>query len=118
MSKKLKKDLAQQMMGAVLGAEDVAKPARNRSSSFTSMLVDMPVGGQPLSRILQIDQTLTLAEVNKDLLSSQREALRNGVSSCISAAKRRSEGSEYSTEVVELLTSSGVYIVAIVKRLA
>jgi hypothetical protein len=104
-------------LAAVMCAEpDVAVPARARSASFASAVADLKVGGDPAAKVVRIDQTMTIEAVTaeKPTLS---EKLRNAVTSSVSQAKRRLGGTaEFSVEISDLSTKSGIYLIALVTR--
>ena len=114
MNKKIKTAVAAAMMGA---ESDVAPPSRARSSSFASMVLDLNVGDQPASRVVQMEEADSIAWT-MGTLKEQRDKLRNTVTSAVSQAKRRNPGAEYSIEVGDFMLISGIYVVAMVRRIA
>ena len=114
MNKKIKTAVAAAMMGA---EADVSPPTRARSSSFASMVLDLNVGDQPASRVVQLDLEESV-ENTVERLKENRDKLRNTVTSAVSQAKRRNPGSEYSIEVGDFMLISGIYVVAMVRRTA
>jgi hypothetical protein len=96
---------------------DVAQPARVRSSSFASTVADLNVGDQPAARVQQIDPTMPVGDAIASV-SELAEKLRNSVQSSVSQAKRRLPGSDYSIEITDIKTKSGMYLLALVHRTA
>jgi hypothetical protein len=94
---------------------DVSKPARTRSASFSSVVADLLVGGDPAAKVMALNPNLTIEQLTaqKPELS---EKLRNAVQSSVNQAKRRVPGSQYSIEISDIALKSGVYLVAVVTR--
>jgi len=109
---------AHAVLTAMLGSEQgVTPPARNRSSSFASLVADLNVGDSPASRVIELAHTTSIGDAVEQL-PALREKLRNSVTSAVSAARRRVPGSDFSIEVGNLMMNSGMYVVALVRRTA
>jgi predicted RNA-binding protein with TRAM domain len=117
MSKNQQSVLQAALVGSMAPEGDVAVPARARSASFASAVSDLNVGDQPAARVQQIDPTLPIGEAIA-LAPSLSEKLRNSVQSSVNQAKRRVPGSEYSVEITDIKTKSGMYLLALVHRTA
>lgn len=111
-----RKSVQSKLLAAVGGTEaDVSLPSRARASSFTSTLVDLKVGADPACKVVSLGADIKM-EALADTLAAEKERLRNNVTSSISAAKRRIEGSQYSIECTHFMCNSGVYVAALVTR--
>lgn len=102
---------------AMMCAEpDVAQPSRARSASFASAVSDLKVGGDPAAKVATVERGLTIEEAiaSKPELS---ERLRNSVMSSVTQAKRKLGGkAEFSVEIIDITSKSGVYLIALVFR--
>jgi hypothetical protein len=106
------------VLTAAMGVEsDVAPPPRARSSSFASTVSDLNVGDPPASKVQMIDNTLTVADALAQM-SDAGERLRNSVTSSVAQAKRKNVGAEYSVEITDIKTKSGIYSLALIHRTA
>lgn len=105
------------MIGVMTAETAVAKPPRNRSSSFASMVADLRVGDTPAAKVMDADGTSTLEET-LDALPALIERHRNNVNSAVVRAKDRNLGAEYAIEVTHFLARRSLYIVALVTRTA
>lgn len=117
MSKNQQSVLQAALVGSMAPEGDVAVPARARSASFASAVSDLNVGDQPAARVQQIDPMMTIRDAMADM-SMMSEKLRNSVQSSVNQAKRRVPGSEYSIEIADIKTKSGMYLLALVHRTA
>jgi len=101
---------------AMLCAEpDVAQPTRARSASFASVVADLNIGGDPAAKVMALNPRMTFEEFTAQK-SQLSERLRNTAQSSVNQAKRRVAASEYSIEICDLTTKSGVYLIALVSR--
>lgn len=105
------------LVGAMSPEADVAPPARARSSSFASTVADLQVGDAPAAKVQLIDSTTTIGDALA-AMSDMSEKLRNSVTSSVSQAKRRIPGSDFSVEITDIKTKSGIYLLALVHRVA
>jgi hypothetical protein len=117
MSSKQQSVLSAALVAAMGPESDVAQPPRARSSSFASMVADMNVGDQPVARVQQVPDDLSIGDALA-IMSSMSEKLRNSVQSAVYQAKRRLPGSDYSIEITDIKMKSGLYILALVHRIA
>lgn len=110
------KDLATKVLVAAMGAESgVTLPPRTRSSSFASMVSDLEEGDAPAARTFRfpVDTPLEHALAG---ISDESERLRNAVTSSVAQAKRKNPGREFSIETTQLVTKSGLFVIALVTR--
>lgn len=105
------------MVAAMSPETDVPPPSRARSASLASAIADLTVGGDPASKVAKCDPALTFERYTSQK-SQLNERLRNTVQSSVNQAKRRVPGAEYSIEINDLITKSGMYLVALVSRTA
>lgn len=105
------------LVGAMSPEADVAPPARARSSSFASTVADLNVGDPPAAKVQLIDPTTPIGDALSGM-SEMSERLRNSVTSSVSQAKRRLPGSDFSVEITDIKTKSGMYLLALVHRTA
>lgn len=117
MSKNQQSVLQAALVGSMAPEGDVALPQRARSASFASMVADLNVGDQPAARVQQIDPSTPIGDAIASV-SEMSEKLRNSVQSSVSQAKRRLPGSDYSIEITDIKTKSGMYLLALVHRTA
>jgi hypothetical protein len=117
MSKNQQSVLQAALVGSMAPEGDVTPPPRARSASFASAVSDLNVGDQPAARVQQIDPTLPIGDAIAQV-SALSEKLRNSVQSSVNQAKRRVPGSEYSIEIADIKTKSGMYLLALVHRTA
>lgn len=103
------------LAAAMCPETDVAPPTRARSASLASAIADLAVGGDPASKATKLDPALTIEEITATK-SQLSERLRNAVQSSVNQAKRRVPGAEFSIEINDLTTKSGMYLVALVSR--
>lgn len=103
------------LVGAMSPESDVAQPPRVRSSSFAATVADLEVGDPPASKVQLIDPNLSLAEALAGM-GEMSERLRSNVTSSVAQAKRRNPGSEYSIEITDIKTKSGMYLLALIHR--
>lgn len=113
-----KKDITTKALVAAMGAEaNVAPPSRARSSSFASMVASLEVGDAPAVRAQQIPSTLTVIDAISKI-SEECERLRNNVTPSVAAAKRKIPGSDFSVEVGHYVNKTGMYVLALITRIA
>lgn len=115
MSKTVKQKVAEAM-----GVVDAVKPvaaSRTQAGSFATMIAEMQVGDQPASRVAERDPGQSV-DYTMATLKDGRDKLRNAVTSSVAQAKRRVPGAEYSIEVFDAMAPSGIYIIALVWRIA
>jgi hypothetical protein len=94
---------------------DIAQPGRGRSSSFTAQVADLALG-ETASKLLPVEPSAALCDIQKDL-PAIRERLRNNVASSVRHAKART-GGNYSVEVCDLHTPTGQWFtIALVTRI-
>jgi hypothetical protein len=112
-----KAEVANKVAAAILCPEDqVQQPARARSSSFASVVADLKVGDHPAAKAIALNPTVTI-EQTKALMPELSERLRNTVQSSVKQAKKRLGGTaEFSVEIVEVNTKSGLLLTAYVTR--
>ena len=107
-------------LAAAMGTEpDVAPPSsKARSGSLTSAIADLRLGEEhPASRVYRVEPGTMIADL-REVLVAEKERMRNNVTSCVAAAKKRVPGAEYSIEVGEAYMGSGVYVLALITRKA
>lgn len=117
MSSKQQSVLSAALVAAMGPESDVTQPTRARSASFASAVADLNVGDQPAARVHQIDPSLPVGDAIAST-PALAEKLRNSVQSSVNQAKRRVPGSEYSVEITDIKTKSGMYLLALVHRTA
>lgn len=104
-------------LAAAMGTEpDVAPPAsKARSGSLTSAIADLQLGSDPVAKVYMVEPDVKAQDL-RAVLSTEKERMRNNVTSCVVAARKRVPGADYSIEVGEILMGSGVYVVALISR--
>ena len=119
MNKPSKALLSQVSVALAHGVEsDVSIPSRARSHSFASVLADMKVGEPPAARAMPIELSNDPAFSLKDAMSDAKDRLRNNVQPSMSQASRRVDGAKFSCECNIMVADSGMYAVALVRRIA
>lgn len=109
--------VAKALAGAMSAEADVTPPARSRSSSFASTVSDLNVGDAPAAKVLVVDPSLTISDALHQM-SEAGERLRNSVTSSVAQARRRNPGAEFSVEITDIKTKSGIYLLALIHRTA
>lgn len=115
MAKAEQQVVSKALAAAMCPEGDVAPPTRARSSSLASAIADLNVGGDPASKVVALNPKLTIEEITASRASAS-ERLRNTVQGSVNQAKRRVPGAEYSIEISDLTTKSGMYLIALVSR--
>ena len=104
------------LAAAMCPENDVAPPTRARSASLASAIADLNVGDAPASKVMKLDPALTI-EALTATKSQLSERLRNAVQSSVNQAKRRHNGAaDFSIEISDLTTKSGMYLIALISR--
>lgn len=110
-------NIASKALAGIMSAEAGVTPPRvARSSSFASVIADLRVGGDPASRAIQIDPSLSLEQAIA-MIPELSAKLRNNVSPAVTRQTVRT-GAEFTTEVGTLTTRQGMYVVAVITRVA
>lgn len=113
-----KAELAVKAMAGMMGAESgILPPPRTRIASFAAAVADMQVGDTPVAKVMELDTRLSVTDALA-ANSEMCERMRNNVAPSVRQARRKNPDAEYSVETTPLTTKTGMYVIALVTRIA
>ena len=91
-------------------------PRRRREASFSAAVADLDVGEQ-VAKLTRIDASLSLDEVQAQMVEMQK-TIRNNTVPAVARAKERT-GGQYTIEVTDFMTNAkNWFLIAVVTRTA